>query len=72
MLYNEYSTSIVLQYIIKIWRMLCVYFSDLEWMLAQVGAIKTELEENPRSQVQDVMSSAIRSNFNDDDSDEDY
>ncbi len=41
-------------------------------MLAQVGAIKTELEENPRSQVQDVMSSAIRSNFNDDDSDEDY
>lgn len=44
---------------------------ELEWMLAQVGAMKTDLEENPRKEVHDVMSSAIRS-ANNDDSDDDY
>lgn len=33
---------------------------ELEWMLAQTGAVKTDLEENPRKEVADVMSSAIR------------
>jgi len=46
--------------------------NDLEWMLAQVGALKTELEEKPRPQVHDVMASSIRqSNMNNDDSDDD-
>jgi len=46
---------------------------DLEWMLAQVGAVSTELEEKPRPEVHDVMASAIRqSNYNDDGSDDDW
>merc|ERR1711976_39200 len=38
---------------------------ELEWMLSQAGAVKSDLEENPRKEVQDVMTSAIR-NANDD------
>lgn len=35
---------------------------SLEWILSQTGAVKTDLEEDPRgtSKVKDVMSSAIR------------
>jgi len=46
---------------------------DLEWQLAQDGAITTEMEAAPRPEVKDVMNVAIRqSNINDDDSDDDY
>ena len=38
-----------------------VIASDLEWMLGQLGAIPSELEENPRKQINDVMESTIRS-----------
>ncbi|KAF6040118.1 PDCL3 [Bugula neritina] len=34
---------------------------DLEWMFGQVGAVPTEMEENPRKQIHDVMQSNIRS-----------
>ncbi|XP_074085499.1 phosducin-like protein 2 isoform X2 [Macrotis lagotis] len=33
---------------------------ELEWKLAQVGAIQTDLEENPKKQIVDVMISSIR------------
>ncbi|XP_067932403.1 phosducin-like protein 3 [Watersipora subatra] len=44
---------------------------DLEWMLGQVGAIPTEMDENPRKQVHDVMQSNIRSATAGNDDDED-
>ncbi|XP_074656143.1 phosducin-like protein 3 [Tubulanus polymorphus] len=31
---------------------------ELEWLLSETGAVETTLEENPRKQVRDVMSSA--------------
>uniref|UniRef100_A0A8C8RL24 Phosducin like 2 n=1 Tax=Pelusios castaneus TaxID=367368 RepID=A0A8C8RL24_9SAUR len=34
---------------------------ELEWKLAQVGAIKTDLEENPKQNITDMMISSIRS-----------
>ncbi|XP_036621352.1 phosducin-like protein 2 [Trichosurus vulpecula] len=49
---------------------------ELEWKLAQVGAIQTDLEENPKKQIVDVMISSIRntsiydSNSSSSDSDE--
>ncbi|XP_045181408.2 phosducin-like protein 3 [Mercenaria mercenaria] len=46
---------------------------ELEWMLSQSGAVKTDLEEPPRPEVKDVMNIAIReSAINRDDSDDDY
>ncbi|MBN3275979.1 PDCL2 protein, partial [Polyodon spathula] len=33
---------------------------ELEWMLASVGAVKTDLEENPRKATVDMMTSLIR------------
>lgn len=45
--------------------------TDLEWMLAQVGAVKSDLEEKPRPQIQDVMTSAIRQSNINEDSDDD-
>lgn len=47
--------------------------NELEWMLSQTGAVKTDLEEPPRPEVKDVMNIAIRdSAINRDDSDDDY
>ncbi|ETE62777.1 Phosducin-like protein 2, partial [Ophiophagus hannah] len=34
--------------------------SDLEWKLAEFGAIKTDLEENPRKGIKDMMMSSLR------------
>ncbi len=54
-----------------------MFFPDLEWMLSESGAIKTELEEDPRKrrQIKDVMTSSLRSggqyNRDDDDDDDD-
>uniref|UniRef100_A0A670YC78 Phosducin like 2 n=1 Tax=Pseudonaja textilis TaxID=8673 RepID=A0A670YC78_PSETE len=33
---------------------------DLEWKLAEFGAIKTDLEENPRKGIKDMMMSSLR------------
>lgn len=47
---------------------------ELEWKLSESGVIKTDLEENPRPQIQDQLMSSIRSSFvttKDFDSDED-
>ncbi|XP_004704396.1 phosducin-like protein 3 [Echinops telfairi] len=33
---------------------------ELEWKLAESGAIKTDLEENPKKQVEDMLLSAVR------------
>lgn len=37
-------------------------FSELEWMLAEAGAVKTELEDDPRKKhkIQDFMTSSLR------------
>ncbi|XP_077338736.1 phosducin-like protein 3 [Lithobates pipiens] len=34
---------------------------ELEWKLSESGAIKTDLEENPRQQIQDQLMTSIRS-----------
>ncbi|XP_075708793.1 phosducin-like protein 3 [Rhinoderma darwinii] len=47
---------------------------ELEWKISESGAIKTDLEENPRQQIQDQLMSSIRSSIvttKDFDSDED-
>ncbi|XP_077152728.1 phosducin-like protein 3 [Ranitomeya variabilis] len=36
---------------------------ELEWKLSESGAIKTDLEENPRQQIQDQFMSSIRNSF---------
>uniref|UniRef100_A0A3B3YP20 Phosducin-like protein 3 n=1 Tax=Poecilia mexicana TaxID=48701 RepID=A0A3B3YP20_9TELE len=36
---------------------------ELEWRLSETGAVKTDLEENPRKQIEDKMMSSIRSSF---------
>ncbi|XP_013921137.1 PREDICTED: phosducin-like protein 2 [Thamnophis sirtalis] len=33
---------------------------DLEWKLAEFGAVKTDLEENPRKGIRDMMMSSLR------------
>ena len=47
---------------------------ELEWMLAEAGAVKTDLEEDPRkkNKIHDVMASSLRqADTRDSDSDED-
>ncbi|XP_065928597.1 phosducin-like protein 3 [Magallana gigas] len=45
---------------------------ELEWMLSEVGVLKTELEAPPKQEIRDVLDSALRqSGRDDDDSDED-
>lgn len=34
--------------------------SELEWRLAETGAVKTDLEENPRKQIEDKLMTSIR------------
>lgn len=34
--------------------------TELEWKISESGAIKTDLEENPRKQIQDQLMSSIR------------
>jgi len=51
--------------------MLC---TELEWMLAETGAVETMLEQAPHQSVDDVMMSSIRHatiNYDDNDSDDD-
>ncbi|XP_067665321.1 phosducin-like protein 3 [Haliotis asinina] len=45
---------------------------ELEWMLAQIGAVKTDLEESPKKEIRDVMNLAVRQSALNDDSDDDY
>ncbi|ESO02742.1 hypothetical protein HELRODRAFT_157163 [Helobdella robusta] len=43
---------------------------ELEWMLSDAGAIKTDLEERPRKETHDVLTSSLKStNYDDDDDD---
>jgi hypothetical protein len=47
---------------------------ELEWKLSEIGAVKTELEENPWKQreIRDVMTISVRDNYRDaEDSDDD-
>lgn len=37
--------------------------SELEWRLSESGAVKTELEENPRKEIEDKLMSSIRSSL---------
>lgn len=38
---------------------------ELEWMLGQAGAVQTDIEENPRPKVKDVLFSQLNSDAND-------
>lgn len=33
--------------------------AELEWMLSEVGVLKTDLEADPRKRVRDVMDAAV-------------
>ena len=48
-------------------------FIELEWMLAEAGAVKTDLEEDPRkkNKIHDVMTSSLRQMNNKDSDSED-
>ena len=51
-----------------------IVIAELEWMLSEAGAVKTDLEENPRkkNKIHDVMTSSLRqANVKDSDSDSD-
>ena len=54
---------------------LLLFFTDLEWILSESGAIKTELEKDPRKrrEIRDVLTSSLRSSgqCNQDDDDDD-
>lgn len=39
--------------------------TELEWILGQTGAVPTELEEDPRPKVRDVLFSELESNGDD-------
>jgi hypothetical protein len=39
--------------------------TELEWILGQTGAVPTELEEDPRPKVKDVLFSKLESNADD-------
>ena len=55
---------------IFIWFIDGLFFAELEWKLAEVGAIQTDLEENPKKGIVDAMVSSIRNTsiYNDTDS----
>lgn len=54
------------------WSHSLLFVVELEWMLSEVGVLKTELEAPPKQEIRDVMDSALRqSGQGDDDSDED-
>jgi len=44
---------------------------DLEWMLFQIGAVKSEMEEKPRKEINDVLNSAIKQSTYNSNSDDD-
>ena len=49
-------------------------FTELEWMLSEAGAVKSELQEDPRkkNKIHDVMASSLRqANMRDSDSEGD-
>lgn len=65
-----------LHLILSVWCIQCktclFLCSELEWMLSEVGVVKTDLEAPPKREIHDVMDSALRqSGLNNDDSDED-
>ncbi|KAK7939469.1 hypothetical protein WMY93_002795 [Mugilogobius chulae] len=50
---------------------------ELEWRLSESGAVKTDLEENPKKQIEDKLMSSIKCSIptkkdSDDSDDEDY
>ena len=40
-----------------------ITLSELEWRLSESGAVKTDLEENPKKQIEDKLMSSIRSSL---------
>ena len=46
-------------------------FVELEWMLGQAGAVRTEIEEDPRPKVKDALSEALGADLHGASSDED-
>ncbi|KAH8009250.1 hypothetical protein HPB51_013904 [Rhipicephalus microplus] len=41
----------------------CLCPPELEWMLAEVGAVETDLEEDPRPKTRDVLLSTLKANY---------
>lgn len=43
--------------------------AELEWMLGAIGAVPTEITEDPKPKVKDVLFSKLRGDNNDDGND---
>ncbi|NXY41478.1 PDCL3 protein, partial [Ceuthmochares aereus] len=54
---NLFCTSVFSPTFMVLLVLLC---TELEWKISESGAIKTDLEENPRKQIQDQLMSSIR------------
>lgn len=56
--------------------MFCLSHPELEWRLSESGAVKTDLEENPKKQIEDKLMSSIKCSVtrgrDSDSEDEDY
>lgn len=48
-----------------------ILIPDIEWMLKQIGAVKSDMEEPPKHEIQDMMSKAVRDSVLNNDSDSD-
>lgn len=44
---------------------MCSNFLELEWLLGQTGAFKSEITEDPRPKPKDVLFSTLKSENND-------
>lgn len=40
-----------------------IIYPELEWRLSEFGAVKTDLEENPRKQIEDKLMSSIKNSL---------
>ena len=81
---TEYFIIVLIRLITIVWGILydltlysiiiCCIITELEWKLSELGAIKTDLEENPfkKREIRDVLSVAVRDTYRDaEDSDDD-
>lgn len=68
---NNLSLEGFYNYLFRItsWSFVVIYIIisliELEWMLGQTGAIDTNIKENPRPKVKDVLFSQLSSDAND-------
>lgn len=69
---------ITVDFVCSLWvkSLFCLSHPELEWRLSESGAVKTDLEENPKKQIEDKLMSSIKCSItrgrDSDSEDEDY